>query len=207
MHKYLLLLAAASLALPARAQTERGAKLLGVSVGNLNYTSYADKDNSFTAAVYPSVGWFVVDRLAVGTGLPFSYSRDRTTYSGADGPVVSIARSWSYGLAPFARYYFVDASKHKLFAHLSGEITRYNNSGARRENGLTINETRYNETIKGWFAGAGYNYFLAPSVALEATLGYRRNNQYSYLSNHSRGTVDVHLGLSVFLPSGGTGTP
>ena len=202
MHKYLLLLAAATLALPAQAQTERGAKLLGVSVGNITYNNYRDSDNAFSAAVYPSVGWFVVDRLAVGTGVNLSYDRSRSSLVGIDGPVVRTGRTWGYGLAPFARYYFVNAEKHKLFVQASGDVTRYSIRSKIKENGQTNQGGSYSETDFGWAAGVGYNYFVSPNVALETTVGYRRANEASYVGAPAQGSLDVRLGFSVFLLSG-----
>lgn len=211
MHKYLLLLIGAALALPAQAQTERGSKLLGLSVGNLTYRSTPninlggssdDNYRSFSAAVYPSVGWFVVDRLALGAGLPLGYSRTRTNYTATTGPVTFTSRTWTYGLAPFARYYFLDASKHKLFGQLGGEVLRDANRNETRETGNTPRVNHYGQTSTSWLAGVGYNYFLTSNAALEVAANYVRNTDQNYLGGPARGSLNVRLGLSVFLPSG-----
>lgn len=203
MRNYLFLLGLALLSVPARAQTERGSKLLGLSAGNFTYNSQPGKNYTIQGALYPSVGWFVADRLAVGAELRLSYDRGRSDFLSTDGSIVRTSRVWGVGLAPFARYYLVDASKHKLFAQASGEFTRYLQRNITEEVGRQepySNSFGYNGS--GWFAGAGYNYFVSPNVALEARAGYRRDRQNYNLGNGGQGSLDVRLGFSVFLLAG-----
>jgi hypothetical protein len=205
MRNYLFFLGLSLLSLSARAQTERGSKLLGLSAGNFTYTDQAGPDYDLTGALYPSVGWFVVDRLALGAELRLSYDRNRSGYVSVDGPIVRTSRIWGLGLAPFARYYLVDASKHKLFVQASGEYTRFLQRNTTEEVGRQKpygNSFGYNGS--GWSAGAGYNYFVSPNVALEARAGYRRDRQNSFIGIGGQGSLDVRLGFSVFLPSGQT---
>lgn len=209
MHKYLLLLAAAALALPAQAQTERGAKLLGVSVGDLRYASYQyNGRRNLSAGVYPSVGWFVADRLAVGTGVVALYDRGRSVRPGPDFPVEYISSTFSFGAAPFVRYYLLNGSSHKLFGQAGGEAIAYFDRTKRIE-GTRKTIDHYNGKSFGYHVDLGYNYFITPNVALEATVVYRRSSYVEFLPDRydadpGDNTLDVRLGFSVFLPSGKT---
>lgn len=202
MRNYLFLLGLSLLSLSARAQTERGSKLLGLSAGNLTFTDQPGQNYTLQGALYPSVGWFVADRLALGAELRLSYDRGRSDYLSVDGSIVRTTRIWGIGLAPFARYYLVDASKHKLFVQASGEYTRFLQRNITEEVGRRTYGNSFGYNGSGWFAGAGYNYFVSPNVALEARAGYRRDRQNSFIGIGGQGSLDVRLGFSVFLPAG-----
>lgn len=202
MRNYLFLLSLCLLSWSARAQTERGSKLLGLAAGNFTYTDLSGPDYDLTGSLYPSVGWFVADRLALGTELRFSYERSRSGYLSVDGPIVRTSRVWGLGLAPFVRYYLVDASKHKLFGQASGEYTRYLQRNTTEEVGRRTYGNSFGYDGSGWFAGVGYNYFVSPNVALEARAGYRRDRQNSFIGIGGQGSLDVRLGFSVFLLPG-----
>jgi Outer membrane protein beta-barrel domain len=188
--KLLFLLLASGLALPTLAQTERGAKLIGVTVGNARYTTfnYADR-KEFEADLVPSVGWFVADNLMLGAGLNLGYSGYRSELITTNYSFSIRSRSLGVGLLPQARYYLPFGSKHRLFAHLSGGLTRYW-SRAEITEGPQPSTIKNKETERQIYGGLGYNYFLSPNVALEALAGYRRTNDRN-LSEIPAGAVNV----------------
>ncbi|MCC3155854.1 outer membrane beta-barrel protein [Hymenobacter sp. 15J16-1T3B] len=209
MRKSLLLLAGLGLTLPTLAQTERGAKLIGVSVGDLRYANYKTRNaRELSAAVYPSLGWFVHDRLALGSGLLLIYEHDKSksdnVYLGY--PTRSSGHVLGIGVAPFARYYFYDGTPHKIFGQAGVELASYFSSSTYNDGnrGYTSKDSG---TRTGWYANVGYNYFLSPSVALEATAGYRRGAFFDYAPQRFGNTfpaengLDVRLGFSFFLPA------
>jgi outer membrane protein len=200
MRHFLFLLAATGLTLPALAQTERGSKLIGVSVGELSYTKFDNGRTRLSAAVTPAVGWFVANNLAVGTGIRLSYSRSKFNGFGTMFPVSTTSRSFGYGLAPFARYYLPGSGKHRVFAHVSAEHTWFRER-TKYEEGPNTNAS--NSFPRTWaaYGGLGYNYFLTPTVALEAQAGYRRSGYFND-RRPATGELDARVGLSVFLPSG-----
>lgn len=117
MRKALLALAACGLLLPAaQAQTERGSKLLGVSVGELGYSrGKSPATYSYvSAALHPTAAIFVADNLALGAAMNLAYARqkyDETVFF----------RQFGYGLAPMLRYYVPSSGRHRVFGELGGE--------------------------------------------------------------------------------------
>ncbi|KUG06146.1 hypothetical protein ASU33_01910 [Solirubrum puertoriconensis] len=106
--------------LPSVAQTEKGSKLIGLSVGDLNYERPNNGYSTLSARFMPSAGVFVLDNLALGAGLDLAYSR----YQFGQASNASFSdRTLQYGLAPFARYYFLGSERHKLFGQLTASAS------------------------------------------------------------------------------------
>ncbi|GAB3827696.1 outer membrane beta-barrel protein [Hymenobacter jeollabukensis] len=196
MRKPLLALAACGLLLPAaQAQTERGAKLLGVSLGDLSYSRAKYSGSTFSAALHPSAAYFLADNLALGAGLNLHYGRQRSNG-------IQYYRELGYGLAPFVRYYLPGSGRHRVFGEAGVDIgvTHYRSldyrlvSGPRPEDYYTRNTGTY-----GYHGAVGYSFFLTPNAALEASAGYYRVAYDRIL--HPRNMVDVRVGFSVFLPA------
>ncbi|OON70743.1 outer membrane beta-barrel protein [Hymenobacter sp. CRA2] len=208
MKKLFLLLTATALALPALAQTERGTTMIGLSTGNLNYSHESKGNNYFSAALYPSVGRFVVDNLALGATLNLGYDRTSSQYRLSS----ATQREVEYGIAPFARYYFIGQGKHRLFAEAGVDFSRrqmrYNTSSP----GQPDYGQKGSQNSIGWHGALGYNYFLTPNAALEASVGYYRGrSEYNaggpypyYWEQRSDNALKVRVGFTVFLPSGTT---
>lgn len=178
---------AAAVASPALAQTEKGAKYLGLGLGDLTYQRI-EKNNSFlSAALFPAVGVFVVDNLLAGANLELGYERRHFSNQFGDARY----RRTSFGVTPFLRYYLLRGERHKLFGQASAGYT-----WARIDNAGYVE----NYTPRYMTAGAavGYNYFLTPTAALEATAGYtHRDNGPAPATNG----LDIRAGFAIFLPS------
>ena len=174
MKKYLLLaIVAMEIYSPAFSQTEKGGKMIG---GNVYLTTSARQGSNYLEfGLFPQLGFFLADNLALGPGFSFSAS------SSGD------YRSLGYGLAPFARYYF-GSSLARPFLTGSAGI-----SGNR----ITYQDNLQTNTATHFRVGPGVTYFLNEAVGLEGVL--------TYDISHFRGepasrTLNLHLGVQVFLP-------
>jgi outer membrane protein len=175
------------------AQTEKGSKFIGVSIGNIGY----QKDNYFSsigADLNPSAGVFVTDNLLLGSGLQVGYRRTKSNGNSSN----YTNRTISYGISPFARYYFSGAATHRFFGQVSGGVARYNQ---RRESDDYVSPggvSRDNSTYFTYGGALGYNYFLTPGAALEVTAGY---NRFGFDERSTNGSFNIQAGVAVFLPS------
>jgi outer membrane protein len=139
MKKVMLALTMMAIAFGAAAQTEKNTLLLG---GNLSFNS-TESVNSFTAT--PNIGFFVINNLAIGGEFSLFTSEGYT----------------SWGVGPYARYYFGQNAKGKPYLGASALI-----GGADEV-----------DTEVGFGAHAGYAFFLNKSIALQLGLQYNRMNE------------------------------
>ncbi len=194
MKKLLLFCLGCALATSATAQTEKGARFIGANVGNLSY-SHEYSRRSFSAALAPTAGLFLTDKLLVGSEVQIGYRmlRSRSRNSGVSD---YRSRVFDYGIAPVARYYFYGSGSHRLFGQLSAGMFWVNT----RSNDNLYGSTSTGRTQRYTKAGMalGYNYLLTPGAALEITAGYSHT---SSLYAFNTGFVDVRAGFAVFLPS------
>lgn len=197
MRKLLLALAAGGLLLPAaaQAQTERGSKLLGVSIGELNYSKRKQASSSFSGELYPTAAYFVADNFALGANLVLSYGRIQYQDDLS-------SRVFGYGVGPFARYYIPSSSRHRLFGQVGGNIQRAHTRSVRRPTPGPQEFEDQKYTTYGYHGALGYTYFLTPTAALDATAGFYRLGQSG--TNRWSNVVDVRVGFSVYLPAGGS---
>lgn len=186
--KKLLLLALSGLAFTtASAQTEKGTTYWGASLGNLRYSKVKQQNSNFAVSLYPTVGKFVADKFLLGVTADLGYSNSKR-----EGFYDSSTRQITYGAVPFARYYVAGADKHRLFGQLNAGLVWLNtkNDGAFGSGSRT---SRYGTAG----LAVGYNYFLTPGAALEATAGYNRSG----VEGNSNGVFSIRAGLAIFLPS------
>lgn len=119
-------------------------------------TTTNGKFSSFS--IEPQAGYFVMDNLAIGTGLVLSTSTFK------DDGSSDKSTSSSIGLTPFARYYF-----DKFYAQ--GTIGFGSNKSKNTFNNTTTESTQnfFSFSIVG-----GYVIFISDAIALEPQLGYSR---------------------------------
>lgn len=184
---YLAALALAALPLSTSlAQTTKGTRILGLSVGELQYTK-DDSYSRFGAQLLPSAGKFVSDKVALGVSLPLGYTRSKSTYQGGESKYHSL----DVGVVPWLRYYVPSESRHRIFgeAGVGAALNNYKSSnsyGARNTVYLLGN------------LGAGYTYFLTPDVGLEALVAY---NVHSGDSDTFGSTnLGAKIGFRIYLP-------
>ncbi|WEK20642.1 MAG: outer membrane beta-barrel protein [Candidatus Pedobacter colombiensis] len=110
MKKLLLsLIAVSAFAFSTQAQTQKGKFIVGGNVAFDTNKSDADGAKSNTSfRIVPSVGYFVSDNIAVGTGVGYSY--DKT---------INRFENQAFVVSPFGRYYANLSESFKFFGQLS----------------------------------------------------------------------------------------
>ena len=110
---FLTLSAAVVVAFAANAQTEKGKVVLGGNV-SYDYTKTKDVDvKGHSLNILPSIGFFVSDNLAVGTGIGYTYEENSNLSA-----VFNADKLNAFSVAPFARLYKGDGD-FKFFGQLS----------------------------------------------------------------------------------------
>lgn len=165
----------------AHAQTEKGTLLLGGSAG-MSFDS-REGPNYFNVFVSPRIGIFVANRLALGAGVPFSFT------STGD------FESSSIGIGPFMRYYFGNG-KVSPFLEARGSLNRFSSQYREINGGMATNTS----TTRSGGLGVGLAYFITPAISLESMLSYdatRVGNRMG--SNSTRGTLNLNIGFQIYL--------
>lgn len=151
-------------------QTSKSTWLLGGSAG-FNFSKMGDAKSS-EINLSPRIGYFFMDNLAVGAQVGFNSDKP----SGGDADTY-------FGAGPFVRYYFTDMGKNaKLFGHAEFGFGSFKSGG-----GPSVNATN-------WGIYAGPAFFLNPSIALEATVGYGQNKSKGF---DATGTFGVNFGFQI----------
>ncbi|PJJ53159.1 outer membrane beta-barrel protein [Hymenobacter chitinivorans] len=174
----------------AFAQTEKGSLMIGSNISELQYASSKGESKEFGVVLTPNVGVFVVDRLALGAELTLAYTSTKlpsfgTTYK---------TSAFTYGVAPFARYYVADGPKHKFFGQaqygILGYRIKYPDGGP-----APVVKDSYGQLG----LSVGYNYFISPNVALEVAPYYRHAN--TDLEADTRANQwGLAVGFQIFFP-------
>jgi hypothetical protein len=151
---------------------QAGNWIVGGNIGSLGYNFSTE---SFNANINPRVGFFILDNIAVGVGAVVGL----TTLENEDN-------IWSYGLVPFARYYFPEGASPT--GRFFGEL----------EAGVSGSTGTSDASFLGGVR-AGYAHFITNSVAIEGTFGYT----FSKANISSGSTVTglgIGLGFQIYLP-------
>ena len=187
MKKHLLaaLIATVSLAVTAKAQTEKGYYLIGGDLGGFSI-GFSD-GTPFNLNITPKIAWFKNDNLALGAFV------DIGLYT-AKGQ----GTTFNYGVGPLARYYFGSASVNtatpsatrssRFFLEGTVGIQGFNTSGGSSTNGVGIG------------IGPGLAYFVNQHIALEALLKYRK--AFGFGNDGGSSVLDFGLGFQIYLPRG-----
>jgi hypothetical protein len=151
---------------------QEGTWMIGGSLGSLGY-SFEGK--SFNINVNPRAGYFVSDGIAVGASL----NGGLTTAKNADD-------IWTYGIAPFVRYYIPEGSS---------STGRFFGQGEIGIAGSSIGS----DVDLAFGIGAGYAHFVTQSVALEAVIGYNYSKATTANASVHSG-LGFNLGFQIYLP-------
>ena len=181
--RFLLVLAAGALLCSStHAQTPAGRWLVtgGISLYSNSSTDPTDYHATTNGlGISPSIGYFVVNHLAIGLTGGAGYTRNEQTVATAfpDGlPRKLTQKNTYYRLALFGRYYWHLSERTAITATLSGGLGRsqqeYREEGGYSDPGLPA---AYNRTDKGRNVGAqltpAFVFFPTPKLGLEVTLG------------------------------------
>lgn len=133
-------------------QIQKGNLLLGGTGSFTTYNSGINKNR--TLNLNPSLGYFVSDKIAIGSSLSFYFMHSGST------------TGIGFGISPFARYYFLKKETSSFFipVRVSLSSTNYQYQNSNNDN------TTYSSTRESF--GIGYTRLIAPNVGLEASLSY-----------------------------------
>ncbi|WP_027372524.1 outer membrane protein [Chryseobacterium sp. UNC8MFCol] len=153
------------------------------------------KTNTFS--ISPSVGYFVIDKLAVGVEL--SYLTTTTKFEG------NKSTSSTFSVMPTATYYFTNSTKFVPFLGAgigySSNTTKFKSDGGYIGDPLLQNET----TTDGlaWKVKGGVTYMATPSLGLNLGLSYDQfSNKETVLNKEVKTNVKtfgVNIGMSYFI--------
>jgi len=150
------------------AQTEKGDWLVGGRV-DLNTA-----ENSSQIRFNPGAGVFVINNLAVGGNFAIDYAKS--------GDV----KTTTFGIGPFARYYFTTSNAkpliHTSFNYISSKIKGPSTS---------ITNNGFN-----FLAAGGVALFMNQNVALEILAGYSHTK---YKDFDGSGGFNLGIGFQVYL--------
>ena len=161
MKQTFLFLILATSFLTAKSQLNKGNWLVG---GTGKFYSYNDYTSSSTynvegkyteIAISPSVGYFVIDKLAFGLKPTFSSLKGKVTSPG--GGITNIQRYW---IGPFGRYYFLEKEKpYNIVTDISYQFGLFNSGGQKGK-------------LTNFSALVGPVIYFNTSVGIEFLLGY-----------------------------------
>jgi len=163
-----------------------------------NYSSAGDlvyKTNSIDFTFNSSLGYFVVNRLAMGPGI--FIGTEYIQYSDyVDGSVYKTHSTiYSVAFNPFLRYYFAKQGKVAFFVLASGVIGYGQNYYSYPDkDGVTQKETT-SIFVYGGGAGLGLVYFITKNIGLETQLSYNFRQDDLKKDVHKTNTVNSAITL------------
>lgn len=195
MKKLLLsLVAVSALAFSTQAQTQKGQFIVGGNVAFDTNKSDADGAKSNTSfRIVPSVGYFVSDNIAVGTGVGYSY--DKT---------VNRFENQAFVVSPFGRYYANLSESFKFFGQLSvpmefGTVKAVDAEGK-------VGDKLGSSTNIGVALSPGFAFFPTKRIGIEFGVnGLSYNNYRVENANGDKikgaGSDSFSLGANFFKPN------
>ncbi len=153
------------------AQTQQGDWMVG---GNFRLNT---SDNNTQIAFTPNVGAFVIDNLAIGGNINFSYSKTGNN------------KYTSFGIGPFARYYFT-TDNQPIRPIVQGS---FNYLSTKNKIGNSVSSTNNGSN---YFIGGGAAMFISNNVSIDALLGY---DHTKYKNFDGSGGFAFNIGFQVYI--------
>ncbi len=154
-----------------QAQTEKGDWMVGgsLSINTASGNSQVD--------LMPSAGYFFANHFAAGAQLFLDFAKIEDT------------KHSSFGIGPFARYYFElkNSPSVKPLLHASFTVGTVTDKGPGFKN---------SSTVSSLFLGGGCAFFVSHNVAIDAIAGYNRSKVENL---PSQGGFMFTLGFQVHL--------
>lgn len=168
----ILLIATFLITIATSGQISKGNWMMGGTgaFGNSKVTSLGAEDTGFYLNLYPNVGYFFIDKLAVGTNASLVLAFQQKS-----------AGAW--GVGPYVRYYFLEKEKTiNVFSELNYYAERRSDSDDLKFNTFNIK--------------AGTVLFLNSSVGIEVALNYstQKTNQ-----NFENRAIYLNVGFQIHL--------
>ena len=192
MKKLLLsLVAVAGLVYSANAQTEKGKVMLGGSIGfnSTKVEGAAKSDVSFS--VVPSVGYFVDNNFAIGTGVGYNYNKQ----------VSENTLNQAFVVAPFGRYYVGLSEQFKFFGQLSVPMS-FGNTKRGDVNGDNFTKVSKDNNV-GVALSPGFAFFPSKKFGIEFSvngISYNDYNAKDANGNDNGGSKNFNIGANFFAP-------
>jgi hypothetical protein len=192
MKKLLLsVVAVAGLVYGANAQTEKGKVILGGNVGfnSTKVEGAAKSDVSFS--VVPSVGYFVDNNFAIGTGVGYNYNKQ----------VSENTLNQAFVVAPFGRYYVGLSDQFKFFGQLLVPMA-FGNNKIVNDNGDTGAKVASTTSI-GVNIAPGFAFFPTKRIGIEVSvngLGYNNLNVKNEITGGEVSSNSFGLEANTFAP-------
>ncbi|HLR38001.1 MAG TPA: outer membrane beta-barrel protein [Chitinophagaceae bacterium] len=163
-----------------QAQTEKGNMMVGMQVANIGGT-FQDGGNTFNLNLTPSAAYFVRNNLAIGGMLDLGLATQNKL------------TTFSYGIGPWARYYFTTPQEMDFSSHAAFFIDGFVGlQGVSHENGGNTNGL-------GIKVGPGISYFISSMVSLDASVNY--NLILGFGNTATVNKIGLNIGFQVFLPA------
>jgi outer membrane protein len=148
-----------------------------------------DGDKTFEFNFMPKAGYFISDDFAIGLGFGFGTSKTTSpkeiTYSGEE----EIYKENSWGIAPFARYYFARTGELSFF----GEAT-IGFGGSKSEystGGVSVDGPKL--SMIGVSIAPAISYNLSEKFAIEASFGSLGYSSFTSKETEQDETGDVEF--------------
>jgi len=168
MKKIILAMFLSGILTTLHAQTEKGDWLVG---GRVDINT---GDNSTHIGFSPNGGIFVVNNLAVGGNIKIDYSK------------AGDIKVTDFGIGPFIRYYFTEATARPLLQAAINYISS-------KVNAPTFSSTNNGSEI---FLGGGVAIFINENVSIELLTGYSHTK---YKDFDGSGGFNLGIGFQVYL--------
>lgn len=201
--KKLLLTGAVALFGLSNAQMTKGDWVIsgdtGVGFNNVTTTvkvgdQSVDGPKVNTFSISPSVGYFVIDKLAVGIEL--GYINATTKYQGLK------SKTSSFSVMPTATYYFTNSSKLVPFLGAGIGYASVKNSGETNFMGLIASSETTTDGL-AWKVKGGVTYMATQSLGINLGVSYDQfSNKETIMNTDVKTNVKtfgVNVGFSYFI--------
>lgn len=162
------------------------------------------KSTNFEIEFNPSVGYFIIDNLAIGSGINFNYSYSKDDDIKGAVTQTNINKNYTYMLTPFAKYYIGET---KLRPYVGAQLNvgwgvhkhEYSRDPVLTYFPTSDDKTRAVSSVIGFQVNPGVSYFISDRVSLDLNVYYK----YMKLSSENykdddRDSIGARAGLSIF---------
>lgn len=192
MKKLLLsMVAVAAFAFTTQAQTEKGNVMLGGNVGFSTSKTDGAAKSDVNFSIVPSVGYFVSDNFAIGTGVGYTSSKQ----------VSNKTLNEAFEVAPFGRYYVNLSDQFKFFGQLSVPMAFGNNKLV--DNDGETGDKYASTTNIGVTVAPGFAFFPTKRIGIEVSmngLGYNNLKVKNEVTGNEVESNSFGLDLDTFAP-------
>lgn len=160
--------------------------------------SYKGKIRSFVFS--PRVGYFISKSFAAGISTSLDRSKTASGQPGA-GIVVNDQVVRSFGIGPFARYYFAVSDKFLVFAdgtfRMNRNKSKTNVTYFDGWGGVTVVEMNTETKGRTWSLGGGITYLVGRAVGVEVVVAYEKTHYEEY--DLEENGMNASIGLQLLL--------